>query len=141
MPTIHDHLSQADSNKQSAIDCQSTYPDWTVTKCFYAAIHYIEAYALYRRDDINTLYRHVDPSLHARRKHYLTDMAIENGWSEEFLISYSKLEKASKKARYLEKINTTAVRHFKIGSTYYIDLLQVINNTLNINSIKISISY
>ncbi len=45
MPTLEMHLAQARHNEELAVDLLPTqFTDWAATCCFYAGLHYIEAY-------------------------------------------------------------------------------------------------
>lgn len=50
------HLQQAEANENAAIYNQSEYPHVTVILCFYSALHYVEAYAAWHKQNIYALY-------------------------------------------------------------------------------------
>ncbi len=106
------HLQQAQHNERVANEAQSESPDWAVTKYFYAALHYVEAYAVSHSVIIPKLYKDENISYHEMREKYVNKISAENNW-EDFAIAYRKLYKLSKKARYLQNINTTAEQYFK----------------------------
>jgi hypothetical protein len=134
MANINVHLQQADLNERAALDNQITHPHVSVIMCFYAALHYVEAYAVWRGDDIYQLYS-TDLSQHKRRSRYVSDVAIENG-SRALSRAYEKLYQASMKARYLEGIKTNSVHHFKIATDFYIKQLEEVKAELRIDSLK-----
>jgi hypothetical protein len=41
MPQDFVHQSQAEHNEKAANFVKNAYPDWAVTMCFYAAIHWV----------------------------------------------------------------------------------------------------
>ena len=134
MSSVSIHLQQAEHNEKSAIASQTDRPDWAVTMCFYAAIHYIQAYAVYHECDIETVYRNEYPNSHARRRAYVDDIESENDWLDLSFL-YGKLELGSKKARYLQGINTTSKHYFKVSCGDYIKYLQTIKSILSIREL------
>jgi hypothetical protein len=45
-PSAQMHYEQAELNEKAALVVKEHQPDWAVTICFYAALHWIEGYAL-----------------------------------------------------------------------------------------------
>ncbi|WP_414529742.1 hypothetical protein [Nodularia chucula] len=109
--TCERYLVQARSNENAARSIESAYPDWTVTMCFYAALHWVEYYASQRGDDITSQFPEKSP--HDSRRGYVRKLAkkLENRRLEKL---YNDLEDASQKARYLQGIKyNSAIDHFK----------------------------
>jgi hypothetical protein len=128
--------------------------------CFYAALHYVEAYAAWQGDDIYQLYScpnglsstcnesnlgEVSQSRgltqHQRYQSYVDDIAADNGW-DELPVAYERLRRGSEKARYLKHIKVqdkTSGQHFILGADFYIEKLQIVKSELQISSIKASI--
>jgi hypothetical protein len=109
--TCERYLVQAQSNENAARSIESVYPDWTVTMCFYAALHWVEYYASQRGDDIPSQFPAKSP--HESRRGYVQKLAkkINNTELEKL---YKKLEHASQKSRYLEGIRyNSAIDYFK----------------------------
>lgn len=150
MPCLTTHIQQAELNEKAALYNQNKYPHVTIIMCFYAALHYVEAYAAWYGHDIYSLYPDVeelDPhsgeyrrrrlTQHERYQSYLDDIGADNN-CEDLPIAYGRLLKASNTARYLKHIkdkNKTADQHFK-GADFYIAKLQVVKTRLQINLIK-----
>jgi hypothetical protein len=105
------YLLQAQSNENAARNIETAFPDWTVTMCFYAALHLVEYFACQRGHDISSLFPEKSP--HDSRRGYVRKVARElNNRSLEKL--YNDLEDASQKARYLKGIRcNSAIDHFK----------------------------
>lgn len=124
MPSQESHREQAESNEKAANSIKNTFPDWAVTMCFYAAIHWVERYAKINNVDL-TKYEISSPdtskdkkvSLHTRRFHYVKDIAYDSG-NPDLRKAYETLEKASKTARSLEAIQTNSWLHYSNNSTY-----------------------
>jgi hypothetical protein len=105
------YLVQAQSNENAARSIENVYPDWTVTMCFYAALHWVEYYASQKGDDIPSQFPEKSP--HDSRRGYVRKLAkkLDNKRLEKL---YNDLEGASRKARYLEGIKyQSAIDHFK----------------------------
>jgi len=105
------YLLQAKSNENAAHSVENTYPDWTVTMCFYSALHWVEYYASQHGDDIKSQFQEKSP--HDSRRGYVRKLAkkLDNKRLEKL---YNQLEDASQQARYLERIKyTSAIEHFK----------------------------
>jgi hypothetical protein len=109
MPNEQNHLDQAESNKKVAKEIEQTFPDWSVTICFYTALHWIEGYAKRQGVDIKNEYD--GRSLHERREKYVADVAKQLS-SRTLRNAYEDLETESKKARYLEQLDTSAKEHY-----------------------------
>ena len=109
MPTEQLHQEQAEANEKAANQIKQTIPDWAVTICFYAALHYVERYAKRKGDDIENDYQ--GQSLHVSRRKYVNDIAFKLR-NRSLRIAYENLERASRKARYLEKLPTNARSYY-----------------------------
>ncbi len=160
MPSLTTHIQQAELNEEAALFNQDSFPHVAIIMCFYAALHYVEAYAAWHNDNIYELYS--DPveidagcspvsskgatqqkrlTQHQRYQSYVDDIATDNGW-DDLPVIYEQLRKASEKARYLKGIkdkNKTSGRHFKLGADFYIAKLQLLKASLQISFIKASI--
>lgn len=132
--TSERYLVQAKSNENAARSNESDYPDWTVTMCFYAALHCVEYYASKQGDDIPSQFPEKSP--HDSRRGYVRKLAkkLDNKRLERL---YNELEEASKKARYLENLEyQSAVDYFKSHQSEvnkYFDKLQQIKDILRIS--------
>lgn len=73
--TCERYFKQAQSNEQAARSFESAYPDWAVTICFYAALHWIEYYACQKGDDISIQFPSKSP--HDSRRGYVYNLAKE----------------------------------------------------------------
>ena len=130
--TCERYLLQAKSNENAARDIETVYPDWTVTMCFYAALHWVEYYACKRGDDIPS--QCPAPSPHDSRRGYVRQIAkkLDNRRLEKL---YQNLESASRKARYLESVKySSAIDYFqghKSEVSKSFDRLQQIKDILN----------
>ncbi|MEH2411436.1 hypothetical protein [Nostoc sp.] len=125
---------QAQSNEDAAHFTESAYPDWAVTMCFYAALHWVDYYASQKGDDIPSQFPEKSP--HDSRRGYVRQLAKKlNNRSLEKL--YNDLESASQKARYLESIKyQSAIDYFKkhqseVNASF--DKLQQIKDILQIS--------
>jgi hypothetical protein len=103
--------------------------------CFYAALHYIEAYAAWRGHNIYELYPDPMLSQHKRRSRYVDDISVDNDLYE-LPVVYENLYQASMRARYLKGIKTNSARHFKIGVDFYIRELEKVKAELKIDLFK-----
>lgn len=153
MPSPIIHIQQAELNEEAALYNQVRYPHTCIIMCFYAALHYVEAYAAWFNDDIYTLYINVEEvdrhtgelkrrtlTHHERLEMYVSDVGASIG-CEDLPASYNRLHRASNTARYLKHIkdkNKTAGQHFK-GADFYIERLQIVKIRLQISLIKASI--
>ena len=154
MPSLITHIKQAEFFEESALYNQENYPPVAIIMCFYAALHYVEAYAVWHGHDIYSRYADVNVdqdscsnetklrrlTQHERYQSYVHDIAVEND-SEDLFAAYKRLHRASSTARYLKHIkekDKTAYQHFK-GANFYIERLQIVKSALQINLIKASI--
>ncbi len=132
--TCERYLVQAQSNENAARSTESAYPDWTVTMCFYAALHWVEYYASRKGDDIQSQFPEKSP--HDSRRGYVRKLAkkLDNRSLEKL---YNDLESASQKARYLEGVKyQSAIDYFKkhqseVNASF--DKLQQIKDILQIS--------
>jgi hypothetical protein len=134
MASIDVHLQQADLNERAALDNRIKHPHVCIIMCFYAALHYVEAYAAWRGDDIYQLHSG-GLSQHNRRSQYVDNLAHENRLID-LSLAYEKLYQASMKARYLKGIRTDSACHFKVASDFYIKQLETVKVELRIDSLK-----
>lgn len=78
MPSKQSHREQAEYNEEAALSIRDTSPDWAVTMCFYAALHWVEWYAKVRGDELERQYQNY-PSPHiACSLTFLTLLKIES---------------------------------------------------------------
>ena len=118
------HLKQATHNKNAALKAaQSGYPDWAVTMCFYAALHYVKACEAFRADNIYKDYPN-GKSQHERTLFYVLD--IDTTPKLSVYAAYETLLEASKISRYLSCISTSSKHHFLNKTDEYFDMLSVI---------------
>jgi len=110
MPQDFVHQFQAEHNERSANFVRSDYPDWAVTMCFYAAIHWVERYAKKQRVDLDAEYKTVR-NPHERRYAYVRDVAV-NLRRQQLRTAYQDLRKYSQVARYLEDIRINSFDYF-----------------------------
>ncbi|MEB3293207.1 MAG: hypothetical protein VKJ24_08595 [Synechococcales bacterium] len=108
MPSQQDHLEQAKSNERVAKRIEKDFPDWSVTMCFYAALHWVEQYAKKQGVDIR---EYDGNSLHARRRQYVDDVAYQLR-SRTLRNAYETLERSSRKSRYLEDLELSATKYY-----------------------------
>ncbi|MBD2516417.1 HEPN domain-containing protein [Nostoc sp. FACHB-973] len=100
--TSEHYLEQARSNEEAARSIEKFYPDWAITMCFYAALHWVKYYACQRGDDLESL------ESHDAHRGYLYDLADERRERELHKL-YDHLHGASEKARYFK--STSHRRH------------------------------
>ena len=134
MASINVHLQQADLNERAALDNRIKHPHVCIIMCFYAALHYVEAYAAWCGDDIYQLYSG-GLSQHNRRSKYVDDIATVNDLID-LPLAYEKLYQASMRARYLQGIQTNSVHYFRVGTDFYIKQLETVKVELRIDSLK-----
>ncbi|MGB5962505.1 MAG: hypothetical protein WBG73_17695 [Coleofasciculaceae cyanobacterium] len=133
MPSEQSHREQAESNKEAADSIRNTSPDWAVTMCFYAALHWVSWYAKIKGKDLETSYPG-RPSPHDRLYDYVRDLAADLG-DRDLEKAYKNLKKASQTARYLEDIKTNSRIHYSrhncTGVDKSFDNLQIVKQRLN----------
>jgi radical SAM superfamily enzyme len=126
MPNPQIHLEQAEHNESAASSVRQDYPDWAVTMYFYAALHWIERYALLKGCNIARDYDS-GRSKHDSRQQYINQIARDLN-NPSLRKAYQNLELDSRKARYLISLNTKA-------QTYY-SQPRVINCYKNLQTVK-----
>jgi hypothetical protein len=131
MPEDSVYRRQARSNEETAKAARSGFPDWAVIMCFYAALHWINDYAL-RHGEIDS-FDVSDSSPHSARRKYVKKLARAKRW-EDLQDAYEILFRASMTARYLqdlEELNCSAREHYKkYGVDFCFDCLKTIKNRL-----------
>ncbi|MBD2435576.1 HEPN domain-containing protein [Nostoc sp. FACHB-110] len=90
------YQEQARSNEEAARLIEKDYPDWAVTMCFYAALHWVKCYAAQAGYDMEKLQSHDE------HRGYLYDLAYEKLKKRELHQLYDDLHGASEKARYFK---------------------------------------
>ncbi len=132
MPNEHSHREQAGYNEEAAVTIRDTSPDWAVTMCFYAALHWVEWYAKVQGDDLEQQYQG-RPSPHDRLFDYVRDIAATLR-DRELEKAYKNLKNASQTARYLEGIRTNSRihygRHNTTGVNNSFDNLRIVKQRL-----------
>ncbi len=129
--TCDHYLEQAKSNEQAARSVVNSYPDWAVTICFYAALHWVEYYACINGSDIEQEFEGRSP--HESRRDYVKNLSRQLG-NRNLIKVYENLEKESRKARYLEDISTNAKAYYtknKSKVTISLQNLQAIKQILD----------
>ena len=119
MPSEQSHREQAEYNEQAAASIRDTSPDWAVTMCFYAALHWVEWYAKVRGDDLDRQYQNY-PSPHDRLLAYVFDIA-KNPQYRDLNKAYNDWKNASKISRYLTDIRTNSRLYYSRYKTREVD--------------------
>jgi hypothetical protein len=115
------YLKQAENNEKAARSLEKTYPDWAVTICFYAALHWVEYYAVVTGCDIKQEYPGRSP--HESRRNYIIELASQLR-NINLRNAYIKLEQESRKARYLQGMTTDAKVYYSNNNFKVIDAFQ-----------------
>ncbi|MBE9037154.1 hypothetical protein [aff. Roholtiella sp. LEGE 12411] len=129
--TCDHYLEQANSNEKAAHSLEKTYPDWAVTICFYAALHWVEYYASVTGCDIEQEYPGKSP--HESRRDYVRELASQLR-NNNLRNAYLKLEEESRKARYLQGLTTDAKVYYTKNNFKVIDSFQ------NLQKIRVILS-
>ncbi len=119
--TCDHYLEQAKSNEQAARSLEKNHPDWAVTICFYAALHWVEYYACVRGSDIEQEYPGRSP--HESRRDFVDDLARKLG-NRNLRNVYEDLEIQSRKARYLQGLTTDARTYYTKNKSRVTDCFQ-----------------
>lgn len=124
MPQFNDHIRQADRNlrflkeiNNSISDCM----DWQVTVCFYIAVHYVNAHLAqvglqYRK------HKDVNDAISPYNRASVTKVP------EDVFVAYMKLQKLSRRSRYLVNQEDNQLHSTQAALTYYKHLLKAIRN-------------
>lgn len=132
MPSEQSHRQQAEYNEEAALSIKDTSPDWAVTMCFYAALHWVEWYAKVQGDDLERQYPKCNP--HERLLAYVFDIA-RNLQYKDLNKAYQYLKNSSQTARYLTDIRTNSrihySRHNPRGVDKSFDNLEIVKQRLN----------
>lgn len=111
IPTEQAHKEQARQNEYAIGRIEAQHPDWVVTLCFYAALHWVEFYA--KAEGTNIFHEYEDAgSPHDRRRDYLSDVAYYYLNAKKLYKAYTALEDESKVARYLKGIDVDARQYY-----------------------------
>ncbi len=133
MASEQSHREQADYNEEAALSIRDTSPDWAVTMCFYAALHWVECYAKVQGDDLEQKYQGC-PSPHDRLFSYVRYIAVTRR-DRDLEKAYKNLRKESQTARYLTGIRTSSrvnySRHNKTAVDQSFNNLQIVKQRLN----------
>jgi hypothetical protein len=132
MASEQSHREQAEYNEEAAHSIRDTSPDWAVTMCFYAALHWVEWYAKVQGHDLERQYPNY-PAPHDRLLAYVFDMA-RNRQDKDLNKAYQDLKNASQTARYLTDIRTNSrihySRHNPKGVDYSFNNLEIVKQRL-----------
>ena len=104
------YKEQAKSNEAAALALKEHYPDWAVTMCFYAALHWVNYHAA--KTGTITFARARDSTLHNQRRDYVKDFSAETR-NRNLQKAYEFLEKESKKSRYGEDLDEHPVSYYR----------------------------
>ena len=133
MPSEQSHRQQAEYNEEAAHSIRNTFPDWAVTMCFYAALHWVEWYAKVHEQDLERQDQNYS-SPHDRLLAYVFDIA-RNRQDKDLNKAYQYLKNASQRARYLEGIRTNSRIYYSRHNTRDVDKsfdnLQIVKQRLN----------
>jgi hypothetical protein len=133
MPSKQSHREQAEYNEEAALSIRDTSPDWAVTMCFYAALHWVEWYAKVRGDELARQYQNY-PSPHDRLLAYVFDIS-KNPQYRDLNKAYNDLKNASQISRYLTDIKTNSRLYYSRYKTREVDKsfdnLQIVKERLN----------
>jgi hypothetical protein len=122
MASLEAHFDQAEHNERAARSTEGNYPDWAVTMYFYAALHWVEHYAKKKGCDIQIDYSD-GRSPHECRRMYISDVAYEQS-RRTLRTDYEELENESRKARYLEGLNSNARMYYSQNKQKVTDAAQ-----------------
>lgn len=132
MPSEQSHREQAEYNEEAALSIRDTFPDWAVTMCFYAALHWVECYAKLQGDDLEKKYQGYQP--HERLLGYVRDIANTRR-DRDLEKAYKNLRNESQISRYLTGIKTSSrvnySRQNKTGVDQSFDNLRIVKQRLN----------
>ena len=102
MPSEQSHREQAEYNEEAALSIRDTSPDWAVTMCFYAALHWVRWYAEVKEENIEIMYRNSERhSPHDRLLNYVRDIGNTRG-DRKLVNAYKNLRTECDTARYLK---------------------------------------
>ena len=110
MPPVELHWQQAELNEEAAHSAREQFPDWAVTMCFYAVIHYVESHAIKARGKLDDLIGNRS-NRHSQRREYVHNLAYRLR-EKDLIDAYEFVEDSSHKARYLTSIDKTAREHY-----------------------------
>lgn len=132
MASQDEHKKQAAYNCEAAQRVEQNIPDWAITMCFYAALHYVETYAIKTNVDIKNDYSRKQ-SLHEKRRDYIKDLAytIRN---RNLKKAYLSLEKESKNSRYINELRFNSREYYQCHRqkvTMALQNLQIIRQLLS----------
>lgn len=126
------HLQQAEHNSEAAHGSRAEYPDWAVTMCFYAAIHYVEAYKVVDQSRLRIVSK-ASESPHKVRKRFVSNLSARFH-DEDLIAAYEFLEEQSHRARYLTGLSQEARQHFVArGCDDVFEDLEIIKEILEAN--------
>lgn len=133
MPSEQSHREQAEYNEEAAHNIRDTAPDWAVTMCFYAALHWVECYAKVQGDDLEQKYQGC-LSPHDRLLSYVRYISVTRR-DRDLEKAYKNLRNESQTARYLTGIRTSSrvnySRQNKTGVNQSFDNLRIVKQRLN----------
>ncbi len=132
--TCKHYLEQAINNEQAARSIKDSYPDWAVTMCFYAALHWVEHYACVKGIDIMTEYSSSN-SVHDSRRNYVIDLSHELR-NKNLRKVYENLEEESKVAKYMKNIYINTGKHYDTKKYYTERKEKVTQSFQNLQQVK-----
>jgi hypothetical protein len=109
MSTESVYSRQAISNENTARAAQNGFPDWAVTMCFYAALHWVNHYA-YINNEIKQVIpqeNNTNDSTHKIKRNYIEKICrlnARNGF-QDVEKAYKFLFNQSMKSRYLQDLD------------------------------------
>lgn len=109
-----EYKNQAESNEAVAHYVKKKYPDWAVTMCFYAALHWTNYHAASCGTDIDGNAQYHTP--HERRADYVRNVAYELR-NRDLRKAYDALFEASMKSRYMRDLEESAISHYQFASS------------------------
>lgn len=108
MPTVSEHITKAEHNKQVAEHIVSTFSsalDWSVIAYFYSALHYVDAFLKHNR---------AEPTSHANRGELL------RRFGRQIREDYRLIQDEGYQARY--------ILPYSINPTRLSELIRIYNN-------------
>jgi len=108
------YQEQAESNEAAASHVRDKYPDWAVTMCFYAAIHWVNCYE--KREDTIVRNPSTTDTPHGRRRNYVYDLS-QKLQNRELRKAYDFLYDESIQSRYMEGLQETAISKYRWSSS------------------------
>jgi hypothetical protein len=134
MPSEQSHREQAEYNEEAALSIKDTAPDWAVTMCFYAALHWVRWYAEVQGENIEIIHQSSQSgSTHKKLEDYVKNIAYTRR-CQDLRKAYKNLSKECHTARYLTDIIISSREHYTryeedVKKSF--DNLQIVKQRLN----------